>query len=331
MPAISTLALGGLAAAGAVGGVASAVGQDTSVETVQTPFEKRFELERAGGLERQGFGVAQQGLTGLEGLVGAGPGQQDVSAALTAQRGFAGQLGGLAETGLLPTGQDISRTAGLAGQLLRPEQVALQQAFGRQEIQAGRSAAALGRGVGDPILQAKLRTSQMEQQERLGARQTSLSTQLAMMQPEQRLALSRERAGVLGGLGTQAMQNRSFLTQLGQGIGEAERSFRERTATQTGFNTQAFQQTSTNALGAIGGGISGGLAGLGAGASLASNIPSLFGGGGGGGFTGGGTVPLGPAGATTATASPFAGGQVFGSPGFGGVPFSSSGQIMGLA
>jgi hypothetical protein len=262
--------MGGGALLGAGGGVLSALGQDQVSQ--QLPYEKRLELAPASELEQQAQASLGQQLGAFGRFVGAGPGQQDITSALTAQRGLAQQFAQAAQTGGLPTQADITAAGGISQQLFAPQQIAMQQQFLQQQDQFGRQAAALGRATSDPILQAKMRREQSQAFERLGAQQGATAQQIAMQLPGQRLQYAQQGAGVLQGLATQAMKNRLALAGLGQQISGAERQFRLGTATQSGFNTQMMPQTNT--LGAIGAGLSGGLAGAGFGANIGSMFPA---------------------------------------------------------
>lgn len=270
--AIAAAAVGGAV----IGGVAGS--QKDVVET-----ERRRLLGAPSDLEKLGLQVQQEELGTLRDFVSQGPSGDDLQASLTAQRGLAARFGELSETGLLPTSQDITRTSGIAQQIFAPEQTALEQFFRRQETEAQRTSARLGRPVNDPILQSKLRTGFLEQQALLGARTGSFAAQLALQQPQQRLSLQQAQASVLGGLASQALQNRQTLLGLGQQIANSERNFRLQSAPEIG------RQTS-------GGGLKGGLLGGLSGAATLGGAAAGFGGGGGGlplpGFGGGQQSPV---------------------------------------
>lgn len=273
-----------LAGGALIGGVGSALlGGGPDVSAQRLPFEREFQLRPEGRLEALGRQTQFEQLGALGGLVGAGPGRQDVTAAFGAQRGLAEQFQaaqfGLPED-LLPTQADITRTTGIAEQLFAPQRVGLQQAFEQAQTRTQREAARLGRPTSDPILQARLQREQLQAQERLGARVGARAQELALDQPRERLALQRRglelagaRSEVLGGLATQALQNRQTLLGLGSGIQAAERQFRIATAKQTGFGTQLQETPSTGQR--IGAALTGGLAGATAGLGIARGFQGL--------------------------------------------------------
>lgn len=210
----------------------------------------------------------------LQGMMGAGPGQQDVAASTDASRGFAQMLQQYAQNGAGPSQGDINQGNTLAASVFAPQQTALQQSFVDQGVQADRQSALMGRSINDPILQAKLRTEQMRQSAMLGSQQGSFATQYAMQQPMQRLGFAQQNAQVLGGLATQAMANRQSLAAMGAGIMGNERQYRLQTASRT---------QSQQSGGGLAGAISGGLGGLASGMNLMNGMGAggLFGGGGG--------------------------------------------------
>ena len=241
---------------GLAGGILGAIGggQPDEKKEVET---SRLILDPSSGLERGAQNLIGTQIDQLDRLVRQqGPGASDVGAAVAAQRQLADQFRLASEGGGLPSSADITQTAGIARQIFEPEQVALRQRFRGAEEAAGREAARLGRSTTDPILQAKLRRGQLEEEERLAAAQRSFGTQLALQQPERRLGFAQQRAGILGGLATQALQNRQALFALGQQASGAERAFRLNTATREVTRTKS-------SGGGLGGGISGFLAGAG--------------------------------------------------------------------
>jgi len=169
----------------------------------------------ASQLEQFAGTLTQDQLERLRGLIDVGPGEADVAAGAGAQRDLGSLLASLAETGGLPTGADISAAQQQAGGLFAARRLGLQQAFQDQEQAAARQAAALGRDVADPILQARLRTEQARQTGLLGAEESALGTQIAQQLPLQRLGFTAQRSDLLGGLGQQALQNRVALAGLG--------------------------------------------------------------------------------------------------------------------
>lgn len=230
--------------------------------------------------EDHGKGLLPTRFEELDSLVQKGPGERDVTAGLDAQRGLADMLGEMSKTGGLPGQQDIEQANTLAGGLFNARRTALDQSFTDQSTEANRLAARLGRSTNDPILQAKLRTGFMRQKDLLQAEQSDYGNQLALSLPNQRLSYASGRADVLGGLASQAFQNRAAILSMGSQLGGAERQFRIATGTQVGKGEQ-------KSGGGVAGAISGGIAGAGAGMSMMG----LFGGSGStGGNTGGGGV-----------------------------------------
>lgn len=290
------------------GGIAGAFAGDKKVITQRRlgPLAAASPTERLGGqLEGnipllQQFADAGPGIAqirqafaeqlGLAPQLAAFAGQQQTFQ--SQQRQLQQQLQGLAGgQGFLPTQQDISRTRGISEQLFAPEQVALRQRFEEQERQARISAQGLGRRLDDPILRAKLAQEQTRQQERLQAQIGARGQELALLQPRERLQLGQaalqigagalqtgqqrlqtlgSRAGIFGGLATQALQNRLRLVELGGQIGARERNFRIQEA---GGDTTQITPGPGPFLGA--------LVGAGGGAQAGASLAGFFGGGGG--------------------------------------------------
>lgn len=257
-----------MGAMAAAGGVAGAMKKNSS----QTSTSQIF-LDPASQRELNAGQVVDRQFSDLQGLVGAGPGMQDVTASLGASRDLADMLKG----GIDPTGEDISASNGLAQALMAQQRVSATQGFDEAMRQGNSQAALMGRNPNDPVLRAKLLQNQMNQSAQLDAQQFGLSSQLAMARPGQRISQAANRASVLGGLASQAMANRQAIASMGDSIFQNERNFRLNTATRT--NT-----TNTSSGGGVGGAISGALGGMGAGMSFASGMGALgLGGGGGGG------------------------------------------------
>ncbi len=231
---------------------------------------------------RQGEpGLIQQNMETLQGLISAGPGQQDVESSLDARRELASLLGMTAENGGLPTSEDISQTGTLAADLFQGQREAQRQAFEEQNQQGAQLAAQLGRGVGDPVVQQRLRQQQLQQSAQLDANQGSLAAQLAMQQPDRRIGYATQQSDVLQGLANQALQARTGLIGVGQQLQQGERNFRIAQGKTT--------QTSTSKSGGgLGGAVSGALGGAGAGLQIAGAFNKLSSGSGAGGGGGGG-------------------------------------------
>lgn len=291
---------GGAALAGAIGG---AMDKKTS---------SRLNVGAASGLEDAASSGISSDYDTMRRYADAGPGAGDISAGTGASRDLAAMLDQYSKSGGIPGAADITSAQNLAGGLFQGQRMALQQNFMDQETESARNAAISGRGANDPVLRNKLAQEKTRQQMLLDANQGSLSQQLAMQMPGQKLGYASQRANVLQGLASQAMSNRQALLSIGEGIQSNERNFRIATATKE--NTQH---------GGVGGAISGGLAGLGAGMSAVSGMGGLPGMGGGGAAPGGGGggFSLG-----AFEAAP-AGGNIFGVGGGGMVnPFSGPGR-----
>jgi len=241
-------------ALGGIGGLVSGLSSDL--------------LDAPNAREQRGFQVEQGALNQLDAFTAAGPGQRDVQGALVAQRDLAQQFRASSLAGGLPTGADIAATRGIAQTLFQPQQVSLEQEFGRQRTSAAQLSARLGRSVNDPVLLAKLGRSQAEQQERLQARIGATGQELALAVPGQRLFLAQESANIQSRLASQAFTNRQTLLGLGSNIGQAAQQFR----------INRFQVEQRGSLGA---GLSGLIGGAGQGAQAGIGLSNLFGGGGG--------------------------------------------------
>lgn len=299
----TALAIAGGAAL--AGGIAGAMDKKTS---------SRLNVGDASAMENAASGGISSDYNTLRGYADAGPGASDIAAGTGATRDLASLLEQFSKTGGIPGAGDITSARSLAGGLMQGQRMSLQQNFMDQETAANRNAAISGRGLNDPVLRNKLMQEQTRQQMMLDANEGSLSQQLALQMPGQKLGYASQRANVLQGLASQAMSNRQALLSMGEGIQSNERNFRIATATKENIQH-----------GGVGGAISGGLAGAGAGMSAVSGMGGLpgMGGGGGAGAPGGG-FSLG-----AFEAAP-AGGNIFGvGSGMGGVavnPFAGPGR-----
>ena len=244
-----------------LGGIVGGQGKSTSISTNVAPASQEEIAAR---------GIGLGGLEQLQQFGQVGTNQQDVLSSFKAQRSLAERLEELSRTGGLPTGEQVNLSNQAAQRLFAPQQTQLEQAFQQQSIQARREAARLGRSVADPILQARLRTSQAQQQAQLSARQGALGQQLALQLPGQQLGFAQQRVGVLGDIAGQGIDLQSRLAQLGFGSAGQLASFRAQTAGRT-------QSTPGNFL-------AGALSGAGLGLGFAGGINQL-GGFGGGGFS----------------------------------------------
>jgi len=198
----------------------------------------------------------------LQRMADLGPGDKDVTAGLESQRSLAAMLEQYSKGGYAPTSQDVS----LAGQMLAPQQLALQQNLKQIQEQASRQQALSGRGPTDFVFQNRLNRNQLDLTQQLAAQQS----QLAAQQPFQRLDFAQNLAQIRSGLASQAMQNRQAIMGLGSQIQAAERNFRLGTATRTG-------NQSTESGGGLKGAISGALGGAGAAFGLMNSFGGLGG------------------------------------------------------
>lgn len=283
MAALSSIAMGGLALAG---GIAGAKGKKSVTENEQT---SQLEVSPMGAQEALAQGVASGSLGQLQGLVGQGPGTQDVTAGLGAQRDLASMLQQYAQGGFMPGESDFQAAQKFAQGAFAGQQESLNQQFADQQTEARRLAAQLNRPVNDPILQAKLAQQQMRSQQQLAADQRGVATQFAQQLPGQRLDFAQQRAGVLQGLASQALSNRSNLLSLGSQLQGQQQQFRLATGKQVQTNTQT-SKSGGGLMGAISGALGGASAGAGVanlfGAAGSQSIGSLLGLGGGGGASG---------------------------------------------
>lgn len=262
MGVFTSIAAGVGAAASAGSSIAGALGGSKEQQ------QQRLLLDPASRAEKQAGNLSQAQLQQLRDLVGQGPGAQDVQAGLSAQRGFADQLRQFAQTGSL--GADFQQGAqrGAAAQLA-PQRAALQASFEAQRQNTAQLAAQLGRPVDDPILQAKLATSQIQQEMQLAGQETALAQQIQ----GQQLAALGQATDIRAQLGQQALQNRLTLFGAGQQALGAERNFRLGAAGgQTTISTPG-----AGTFGAIGSGLAGATAGLTVGQEFGSDLQNIFG------------------------------------------------------
>jgi hypothetical protein len=249
MPLGMAAIVGGGAALGALGGL---FGKKESVSRVMNP---------ASELEIQAGTTINDQMGALKGLVGAGPGQQDVEAGLSAQRGLASLLQQFSQGGFMPGQQDFQQAQQFTNQAFAPQQMAMQQQFADEDLELQRLAARTGRNVNDPVLRNKLAQTRGNLQSQLGAQQTSFMSQFAQQMPQQRLGFAQQFAQVQGGLASQAMANRQALLSMGQGIRQQEQNFRLGSA-----------QTVQTGGGGFGGMLTGAIAGAGTGLSSYGNF-----------------------------------------------------------
>lgn len=240
VPGIGTLiggALGGLG--GLLGGL---FGGGTTTSTVQK------NLQPAGADERRYGSLVNQQLGGLQDLFG----QQNYGQ-FTGQIGSANQnyldiLNRLSQTGGIPTQQQSQAATGFYRDIFAPQQEQLRQQYVQQGYQAQQQAAAMGRPINDPILQAKLLAAQQNAQAGLGAQIASGAAQYAMQLPGQQAQYAGLAANQVNSLANQAAQNRMTLLGLGNQLQQQQQNFRLGAA---GGTTS--QQTGGSAGGALGG------------------------------------------------------------------------------
>lgn len=274
------MAIGAAFGAGAVGsilgGIAGAQGnQGTQVTTTQLNLRDMAELNEGEGELAQAARQSQMGQFGdLSQLLTQGGMEQasgDISAARAEQLNLAEMLRS-AQGG--PSEAQIARAQRFSQDIFAPQQEALRQQLDSAETETARLAARLGRPVDDPILRAKLASSQADQIANLQARQGAFTAQTAQNFQAQQLQRQSQLAGVRGGLATQALQNRQALMGMGQSLLQQERNFRLRAAGST-------STTNTSSGGGVAGAIGGALAGAGAGLGAIGKFQDLSNGTGG--------------------------------------------------
>lgn len=261
------------AAAGAVlGGLAGAQGskQSTTGSTTSTVRLRNIADLNKGrsALETAGDDASLAQFNQLAGLVTAGPNQTVVSDAMAWDQNFGAQLQSMLNG---PTGAQVGQANQFAQDIFAPQQLAMQQGFQDQGVQANRLAARLGRAGNDPILRAKLAQEQTRQSAMLNSQQGSFAAQYAQQMPQQFMQMGSALSNLKNGLATQAFQNRQALLTLGQQLTQGERNYRLNTATRTGDSTSVTSG---------GGGMAGAIGGAMAGAGGAMDLMGKFGGGG---------------------------------------------------
>jgi hypothetical protein len=254
-------------AGAAIGGVAGMFGdKSSSTQSINLAPESEFEkrMRELSGTQFEDIAkiLGGQSVSQIQGFQGQ---------ATEAQGGLDRLLSAFAQAGGRPTQEQIGQAQQYAGQIFQPEQVAMQQAFQDQEVQAQQAAARMGRSFGgDPILRAKLAQEQTRQQAQLGARQSSFASQYAQQIPGQAIGAQEALMNLRQGIASQAMQNRLNLLNMGSQLQQQERNFRLQTAGRT---------TTQESGGGIGGMFQGALAGAGTGMSFAKNLDFLNSGG----------------------------------------------------
>lgn len=243
-----------------VGGIAGAQGQHSSSSATSS-----VNLTPPSANETAATTGIGQDYSALQGMVGAGPGQKDVTNAYNQQQSLATMLGDYAKTGGAAGQQDILQAQSSAALQFAPQQVALDQTFKQEQLRANQLAAQLGRPVNDPYIQAQLGINRMNSQQMLAANQGAYVDQQSRQNAMQRLGFTSQLTDVQNSLASQAMSNRQALLSIGQGIQTNERNFRLQTAGRT-VNQEG------QSGGGLAGGISGALAGAGMGAGISKNL-----------------------------------------------------------
>lgn len=299
MPAAAIMG-GGILATGAAGAAAGYMG---------TPG---LALGNQSAYGAAGQNAAISGINGIQDLVNAGPGAQQEQEYTQSGEDLSSLIQKYVQNNGMPTGSDTQNAQAFASNMFAPQQVGLQQSFLQQGYAANQNSALMGRAGNDPILQAKMRTSMMQQQSMLNAQQGAFGSQYAMNMPQQRIGLAGQRMSVLGGLASQAMANRQALVASGSSM--------------YGQGLQSQEYTASHP-GGWSGMLTGLIGGAGAGMSAANSFSNMGGGGGMGGMSGGAGGYGGGAssnyyaqqGAFGASASPFSGaGGAAGAGGFAG-------------
>lgn len=289
----------GVATAVAVGGalLGAYAGSQASHTSQHTEQSSGIDLNPASGLEQSADKGVASSYSALQSMVGAGPGQSDVSAATSQQRSLASMLSDYAKTGGAASQQDVLQAQEQAKLQFAPQQVALDQSFTQEKERAAQLAAQLGRPINDPYIQAQLGKERMNNMQMLAANQGAFVNQQSQQTAINRLGFAQQLTDTRNSLASQAMANRQALLSIGQGIQANERSWRLNTGTRWGTG-----QSDTYSGGGTKGAIEGGIAGFGAGMSAAGGMGQMgmFGMGKQGaqqGFTSsGGEAPMGMAG-----------------------------------
>lgn len=184
---------------GLIGGQQNNLLSDTGSQTqtssrnveAANALEQRFSNEEAKLYDQLGLDIKS-----LAGVQAAGSDLSSQLAAL-AKNPFEASL----------SAADIEQGKKLAEAFTSEESLGLQQGYEQQVAEANRLATRLGRSTIDPILQAQLRKTVMQQQQQLGAKKTALSSQLALQNLQQRMAGREQQANLFtSALGAQGQQ-----------------------------------------------------------------------------------------------------------------------------
>lgn len=254
------------AIAGVGGGILGAIAGSqkdvsTNSSTSWTDVGAESELEKLLG------GRLKSDFSGLAEMVDAGPGVDDIKNSNIASRDLAALLKSYSETGGLPTDSDVTNANKFANSIFAAREEAMNQDFVNQTTDANRMAAAMGREINDPILQAKLRNNLFNQRALLGKEKQGYAAELGLGMADRRINYANQGANILGNLAYQAMQNRAAILGLGQNLQGSERQWRLETGKRYGTQEQS-----------SGGGLKGGIEGFLGGAGMGFKAASIFGG-----------------------------------------------------
>ena len=249
----AAIALGGGALLGAIGGGIKKGPDYTSI-----------------GVDPRSSQYANDALMRFQQYAAAGPGQQDVTAATEAGRGFASTLQGFANNGLF----NMQQGRALAEQQFAGQRTALGQTFQDQLAQANRQAAISGRGGNDPILKARLAVEQSRQSAQLNADQQAAAVNLGRQSSLDTIGLLSQRYGALQGLSQQAFGNQQNLF----GMASQQRGLDLQQRGQDIQQSLGAAQYEASRGGGLQGALTGGISGLSAGITAAGGLQALFGG-----------------------------------------------------
>lgn len=272
----------GAVAAAAVVGTGAAIAAASDKKTT-AKSESTIELADKSLTHRTAEDGVANSYHDLRELSGQGPGASDVKNATSATRSLADMLEEYSKTSGLPTDADIGNANTLAGKLFAARRTSLDQDFLKQTTDAQRLSAQLGRPVDDPILQAKLRTGFMQQNDMLASEQQAGATDLALQMPGQRLKFAGQRADVLNSLSAQAFNNRAAILQAGSSLLNNERQYQLAISKKKQSSEQIQHGSTGQAIGA----------GMMAGGAAFGSVMSMGAGGGGGMGGGGGLSGIG--------------------------------------
>lgn len=198
--------------------------------------EELYQIEQDAQKKRTG-GLLEEGVKKLADLGAAGAPTELFNEGQAAGKDLATLLKSYQESGGLPGEQDITQANSLASNLFSARRTQLQQSLQDQYTDYQREAGRRGFASNDPVLNAKLRTGFMRQQDMLNAEQQAQGTQIAMGLPGQRLGFAAQRADTLSTLADrenaryqQGIANLSALLGVGQSMLQGEQNWRYTTS-----------------------------------------------------------------------------------------------------